>query len=514
MLVHGFTGGDFSWGKLPDFLRNDPSVRDYHVFVWCYPGGLNKDAAKLKFGWASDPAIDTIGKSLRTILDHDVPKDVERIVLAGHSMGGLVIQAFILEELLAGRTRHLSRVSEVVLLGTPSAGLSKARWFGFLSRQISNMATNSDFIRDLRTNWTRHVEQRRAATDAEASFRLTVVAGDKDAFVPVESSLGPFPLDEQAVVPGDHRTMVKPENEEALLVRMLREILTRDTPTPEQLRIVHGRTPEAIGWSARIAAARELNSTPALEDLGREITSLTQPMPRVWKQLALALLGQARFADAAEWLERYLNFEFPKGKKPFENDIEARQQLAIALCGDDRMSESLQLLTSLRGSNALNTETRGILAGRLKRHWWANQGAPELGFRALRQYRDAFALAKCAHDTPQAIYNGINAAYMEFALRDPGAQSTAREVLELCDASLEKDYWTLASRAEALLLLIRPESSEAYRFAFSHAPSPRAWASTAVQAMDIIARIASPPATHELEQFLTTQARPSVDALS
>lgn len=43
-------------------------------------------------------------------------------------MGGLVIQAFILEELAKASGKYLDRLTEVVLYGTPSGGLGKAWW--------------------------------------------------------------------------------------------------------------------------------------------------------------------------------------------------------------------------------------------------------------------------------------------------------------------------------------------------------------------------------------------------
>ena len=65
------------------------------------------------------------------------------------------------------------------------------------------MAKDSDFITDAQTGMGPH------DYNLQMSFGLKVVAGDKDQFVPPESSLGPFPRHLQFVVPGDHLSMIR-----------------------------------------------------------------------------------------------------------------------------------------------------------------------------------------------------------------------------------------------------------------------------------------------------------------
>jgi pimeloyl-ACP methyl ester carboxylesterase len=70
--------------------------------------------------YTTGQAIADSGAELADLLDRLVaawPVDVERIVLVGHSMGGLVIR----EALAAGR-RWRERVSDVITLGTPHSG--------------------------------------------------------------------------------------------------------------------------------------------------------------------------------------------------------------------------------------------------------------------------------------------------------------------------------------------------------------------------------------------------------
>jgi alpha-beta hydrolase superfamily lysophospholipase len=78
-----------------------------------------------------NPDIGTIANGLRTQLETR-SNGYKRLALIGHSMGGLVILAFIIDELLNGRSKHLDRLTEVIMMGTPSGELVQARWASLL----------------------------------------------------------------------------------------------------------------------------------------------------------------------------------------------------------------------------------------------------------------------------------------------------------------------------------------------------------------------------------------------
>lgn len=508
LLIHGFIGGDHTFGDLPRFLAEDPDLAGYDIRPWSYPSSINPVKMAARPVWSADPDIGTIGQALRTELEC-LPAGTRRIVLAGHSMGGLVIQAFVIAELLAGRRTHLDRITEVVFMGTPSGGLSKASWFRFLSRQIENMATDAAFIRNLRTAWTAQVDARRAEPEPPTLFRVTAVAGLSDTFVPQESSLHPFPFDDQELVPGDHRAMVKPANANQVIVRLLKSRLTRGTLTAEERRLIEGRSEDAVRMMDAVRAASALDDVPRLREIAADIERRGPHIPKVWRELGLALLRCGEFGAAAEWLTRYRGFEM-HGTRPFEPDVPAVQQLAIALEGSGRRAEAVALLRRMLDEHRQDhAETTGILAGRIKRQWRESPGAVRLGYQALRLYREALDEARRTADDPQIVYNGINTATLMHALGEAGHDATAREVLEACGRLGAGDYWAAASRGEAHLLLGEyPAAETAYRAALALAPGRRDWGSTALQALDILRRLGQPPGTERLRRLLESDLGP------
>jgi len=100
---------------------------------------------------------------------------------------------------------------------------------------------------------------------------------------------------------------------------------------------------------------------------------------------------------------------------------------------------------------------------------------------------------------------------MLFALGEP-CEGVAREVLAVATGRDEPDYWTLAIRGEALLLLRGfDEAALWYGKAFALAPAPRYVATTAEQGLRIIEALDDPTAVAPVADSLrsTLEALPA-----
>ncbi|MEN8259438.1 MAG: tetratricopeptide repeat-containing protein [Pseudomonadota bacterium] len=506
LFIHGFTGNSVkTWGDFPDLVVMDDALGDYDVYSWGYPSTLNLTYILTKSLWTDDPDIKTLGSGLRTVLNNALP-NYKKLVLVGHSMGGLVIQSYILEALAAQKPEGIGRITEVVLFGTPSGGLKKASPAAFLKNQIEDMAAYGSFIQTLRREWKRLVDDRRLERTPGVNFRLTLVAGLKDKFVSTESALDPFPFDEKELVPGDHVDIVKPTSVDDLANQVLKKRLLRSTPSAVELALIYGRTEEAVRCMNRLKAAMELGDAEELMDLADAALAQSPPrMPIVERELGLALSGCERYEPAVKLLERYLDFTMPgSGDRPFRADARAVQQLAVAMSGTGDNTGALARLNELDPQVRNLSETMGIRAGRIKREWLKNPTSMSLGRRALVTYKTAFETAKAESDPDQVMYNGINTAFLTFALDRSGYDTVCEEILSLIQMLAEPDYWADATRGEALLLLREYEGAgDAYQAAVTHAPVSRYLATTAQQARHILKFQDTPP-----------EAKPVTDLLS
>ncbi len=136
--------------------------------------------------------------------------------------------------------------------------------------------------------------------------------------------------------------------------------------------------------------------------------------------------------------------------------ITQRYCLSLIKCGF--LLTARDLLTRLMKDGHFDEETLGIL-GSVYKEMWAIEGNGEPGHPYLAKSRELYL---GAFRRSRGYYSGINAASLSLIMGDRElSQKTARQVLRIC-ADLLKDpsqrgYWTMATVAEAFLLLGRQE---------------------------------------------------------
>ena len=221
IFVHGFTG-DYkkTWGKFPDLIANDEQLDHFDILLWGYPSQ--------KFG--RNPKIERIGAALKTEIDH-LPSRYREVVLVGHSMGGLVVRAYVVNALLDGRGHDLNKIRKVVLFGVPNDGIDKADYVpAFINAQVADMKTASDFIIELRKQWINRVYRPNKIDEYHRRIPSLAVVGLEDRFVP-EASVKAF-FDEYETTRGDHTEMVKPDSKNHLSFKIVKRQLLSVAPKP------------------------------------------------------------------------------------------------------------------------------------------------------------------------------------------------------------------------------------------------------------------------------------------
>ena len=313
VFLHGFSGDrDDTWDRLPGLLGT--VVSDWDIYTLGYATTFRPDLLGI---WSADPDLPILATMLKTQARIAPLRRYRSIALVAHSMGGLVVQRALVDDPELAR-----RTDKVVLFGTPSAGLRKASWAFFWKRQLRNMAKGSEFIAELRRDWD-------ARFEPEPGFDLMVVAGERDQFVPSESSLAPFPRHVHHVVPGDHLSMVRAADSDSSSVRLLMSALS-DVPVAQET-------------TAPLALAAEVPDATALTHI--EARGDEMPQQEVVRA-ALALEQNGKRDEAMALLQRY---------------------------------------------QTLGTDVQGTLAGRIKRLWIGNlrySWAVDLGpFKRVRVAR-------------------------------------------------------------------------------------------------------------------------------
>ncbi len=392
VFVHGFTGDmRKTWRNIPDLLKQDGQLSDWDMVGFGYVSTRLFDIPGL---WTADAALPEIAQMLygRPELS---PSKYDKLALVAHSMGGLVV-----EQAIVTHSDLRDRVAVVVLFGTPSDGLEKAGFADFWKRQVDNMRKGGPFVTALRKAWN---EQNLSTSNA---FRFIAVGGERDQFVPPESSMGCFPDDVCRVIPGNHLTM-----------------LDGDT----------------------------LADAPAAQILLQTIAGDTK-QPKGAKSTAHVAIEKGAFQDIIKklWPEYLKDRNAPF---PAVDDYGAGQ-LGMAL---EKIGDSETAIKLLSAHHASGTDVLGILGGRLKRRWWLKSLKDDLD-QALNLYTQAYEKATSANpvDHDQAYYQGINVAYLTLASTDslPKAREWAGKVLDHTKnaISARNRKWIPATEADALII--------------------------------------------------------------
>lgn len=212
VFVHGL-GGEryFTWGDLPRFLFEDSA--HYDVGLYDYASGIRR----IRSG-ESIP-LDVHARELADDLRDGI---YDRIVLIGHSMGGLLCKAVIkcLIDSRAGANGHstIDRVAGLFLIATPQAGsLRVPRFLAQVSKDAKVLRVHSEFVQEINRRFNDTVcsgnKNKLEATDRFVIPTYAVLATG-DIWVDEFSSALNLPSDQIKHIRGSHGSIVKPKSRE------------------------------------------------------------------------------------------------------------------------------------------------------------------------------------------------------------------------------------------------------------------------------------------------------------
>ena len=301
VFVHGFNSSPKMWDAFSGLMAGDGQFAGVVAEV------------RPRFGYATGlyskrltraiPTLDTAAYSLKAYLGDEAPPErFERLMLVGHSMGGLVIQRYLAQMLGEGRGRELARIRHVMLLATPNAGsllLRDARrvLLGGNPQEQQLRPLNTEVADTLRTMLRDVVNAPAEPTERTCRIDFSVYAGESDKVVPPGSALAGFP--DPLALPGDHFSIARPTSREHRSYSTLKRRL---------LAAADG-TPPAESASTLWPAAPKAHGTPTSHGLGSasaadtsepgQAVSWRRPWPRRW--LAAGGLGVAAVVAVSVW---------------------------------------------------------------------------------------------------------------------------------------------------------------------------------------------------------------------
>lgn len=269
VFVHGINSSAAVWDAFGALVAGDeelaravaePPVRfEYATGIWPAPWRLRVI-----------PSVSTAADSLAEYLVTEAG-EFERLVLVGHSQGGLVIERFLAGMLAEGRGLELARIRRVVLLATPNTGsqlLRTARqWLVRRNPQEQGLRPYDELVAGtLRVVMRDVVNAPFEPTARTCRIPFSVYAGEQDGIVTPASAQLVFP--EAWALPGDHFSIVRPTSPRhrsfSTVRRLLLEAAGEDRESPDA----------ALTVSVLGAAELEVQNAPNVPVHGADV-----PMP-------------------------------------------------------------------------------------------------------------------------------------------------------------------------------------------------------------------------------------------
>lgn len=227
VFVHGLFSSSKTWRPLCQLLKADADLAGITLLPFDYPTPkFNLNPLKIV------PDFNHIARSLKTFLDHSAG-DFDDIVLVTHSQGGLIVQRYLAQALSDGRGNELQRIRRVILFACPNTGSELFRAYRkvlfFRHPQVKALAPLNEGVQQARAIVINRAIHARSRSDSEQPVDVVVYAGLEDGVVTPTSAHDVFP--QTATVPGDHFSIVKPDNQRHRTYVALKADLLKGIPT-------------------------------------------------------------------------------------------------------------------------------------------------------------------------------------------------------------------------------------------------------------------------------------------
>lgn len=247
VFVHGIFSSAEAWTELTAFLGQNEFVKqNVDLVTFSYPSpkvSLNP----LK----RIPDLSVLAQEFDTFLKEGAKTaEAPRLVLIGHSQGGLVILYFLAQLLREGRARELGRVAQCLFFSTPTNGsellLSVRRGLGQLGLwhhpQEESLRPLARDVADVQRTVLRQAVYAPGVTASTCPVTIRAYAGDQDGVVTPHSARWVFT--DSGTLPGTHSTIIRPRAADAEIVRIIsgafQSVASNPIPIPdtETLRTV------------------------------------------------------------------------------------------------------------------------------------------------------------------------------------------------------------------------------------------------------------------------------------
>ena len=216
IFVHGLGGSaKGSWGQFLELLKEDHDL-DLEYGLFEYP----TEIARIPLLQKKYSSIQDLAKALKTLIAYKCDR-FDEVILVGHSLGGLVIRKYLLDEQISG---HKTKVKKVLFYAVPQLGSVLADISNFVSwkhKHLKQLCKESDFLDVLNDQWV--------ASNMDARLDIQCVIGLADKIVSPESSKSICRQHTIDMIPDKgHKSIIKPKDSNDLSYMIFRNFVNKE----------------------------------------------------------------------------------------------------------------------------------------------------------------------------------------------------------------------------------------------------------------------------------------------
>lgn len=209
VFVHGFDSSTDCWTELRGLLEtnNKRVTSRFDLASFSYKTKMLAITERL-------PPLSEVAGKLADFIRDEASRGYRDITLVGHSMGGLVIQAYITALLDAERGAELAPLRQVILFATPNLGsmtlADTRRLLGYLipNPQEERLRVFDAEVSAMQTKMAEKVVDAKKRDAGQFPIPFVCFYGKDDPYVPEPSVRGRF--DNVQELPGDHFSLIRP----------------------------------------------------------------------------------------------------------------------------------------------------------------------------------------------------------------------------------------------------------------------------------------------------------------
>ncbi|PCO09326.1 hypothetical protein CQA16_13725 [Enterobacter hormaechei] len=225
ILIHGLGGtADGTWGKFPTLLAQDNDI-EYEILCLGYETNMPELLKPCTWGnvFKRSPGILNIANGLLTDIQSKCDIANDEIIIAGHSLGGVILKKLLL---ILKNKNIVHKISKVCFFDVPHDGSGYANLGKHIirrNRHLLSLTRDSGELDDLTEQWIN--------SGLNNTLDIISIIAANDDIVSSSSSKSIFREHDVKTINGaNHSSIVKPDSYESSSYIVFKNFILKKTP--------------------------------------------------------------------------------------------------------------------------------------------------------------------------------------------------------------------------------------------------------------------------------------------